>query len=120
VFGLNILVGILDGLGLTMFLPLLQLINEGSEVEPESLGKLSFIIDFIEKTGINLNLFSVLIFMLFFFLAKGVVQYIAGVYKVNVQQGFITRLRLKSLKGLNNLSYKYFMMTDSGRIQNTL
>ncbi len=120
VFGLNVVIGVLDGLGLTMFLPLLQLVNEGAEVDPESLGKLSFLIEFIEKTGIELNLFSVLLFMMFFFLTKGVVQYIAGIYKVDVQQGFVTRLRLKCLQGLNNLSYKYFVMTDSGRIQNSL
>ncbi len=120
VVGLNVLIGVLDGLGLTMFLPLLQLINEGSEVDPESLGKLSFLIDIIAKTGMGLNLFTVLAFMLFFFLAKGVVQYLAGIYKVEVLQGFVTRLRLKCLQGLNNLSYKYFVMTDSGRIQNTL
>lgn len=119
-FGLNVFVGVLDGLGLTMFLPLLQLVNESSEVDPESLGKLSFLIDFIESTGIGINLFSVLLFMLFFFITKGVVQYISGIYKVEVQQKFVTDLRLKCLQGFNNLSYKYFVMTDSGRIQNTV
>jgi subfamily B ATP-binding cassette protein MsbA len=117
---LSILIGILDGLGLTMFLPLLQIANDSSSIDPDSLGKLSFIIDFIEYTGIGLNLIAILIFMLFFFYSKGVVQYIFGVYKVNVLQGFITRLRLKMLSGLQGLSYKYFVMADAGRIQNTL
>jgi ABC-type multidrug transport system fused ATPase/permease subunit len=120
VFGLNLLVGILDSLGLTMFLPLLQLVNENSEVDPDSLGKLSFLIEFIKNTGVGLNIFSVLLFMLFFFLAKGVVQYFGGIYKVDVQQWFVTRLRLRSIHGLNNLSYNHFVKTDSGRIQNTL
>lgn len=117
---LSILIGVLDGLGLTMFLPLLQIANDSSAIDPESLGKLSFIIDFIEYTGIGLNMIAILIFMLFFFYSKGVAQYIFGVYKVNVLQGFITRLRLKMLSGLKGLSYKYFVTADVGRIQNTL
>lgn len=117
---LSILIGVLDGLGLTMFLPLLQIANDSSSIDPESLGKLSFIIDFIEYTGIGLNIIAILIFMLFFFYMKGVVQYIFGVYKVDVLQGFVTRLRLKMLSGLKSLSYKYFVTADVGRIQNTL
>ncbi len=120
VFALNILIGVLDGLGLTMFLPLLQVVGGASEIDPESLGKLSFLIDFMKSSGLGINLFSVLLFMTFFFLAKGVVQYFILIYKVEVHRRFVTRLRLNNLQGLHNLSYKYFVMTDSGRIQNTM
>lgn len=120
VVAFSILIGILDGLGLTMFLPLLQVVNESSKVDPDSLGKLSFLINFIEKTGLSLNLISVLFFMAFFFLAKGVIQYVAGIYKVNVQQWFIKNLRINGIKGLNRLAYKHFVTSDIGRIQNTL
>ncbi|GHA30129.1 antibiotic ABC transporter ATP-binding protein [Salinimicrobium marinum] len=120
VLGLSILIGVLDGLGLTMFLPLLQMINDSESVDSEELGKLQFLVDFLNSVGLELNLLTVLAFMMFFFVGKGIVQYIADVYKVNVQQNFITKLRLKNLRGLNNLSYKYFVMSDAGRIQNTL
>ncbi|NJW53446.1 ABC transporter ATP-binding protein [Salinimicrobium oceani] len=116
----SLLIGILDGLGLTMFLPLLQMINDSTEIDPESLGRLGFLVDFIEGIGLNLTIFSVLLFMAFFFLVKGVIQYIGGVYKVNVQQGFIKKLRIKNIRGLNRLAYKYFVTSDIGRIQNTL
>jgi ABC-type multidrug transport system fused ATPase/permease subunit len=116
----NLLIGILDGFGLTMFLPLLQMVDDSSSVDSESMGELKFLVDFLENSGISINLLSVLMFMAFFFFAKGIAQYIGGVYKVNVQQWFIKRLRVSNIKGLNNLSYKYFVTSDVGRIQNTL
>jgi len=116
----SIFIGILDGLGLTMFLPLLQMVNESSSIEPDALGKLSFLIDFFNYVGIPLSLISILSIMLLFFFGKGIMQYLAGIYNVNIREWFIKQLRIQNIKGLNNLAYKYFVMSDVGRIQNTL
>lgn len=118
--GFSIIIGILDGFGLTMFLPLLQMVNSSSNVEAESLGKLKFLIDFITDSGMPLSLLSILIFMSIFFLAKGLLQYVAGIYKVNIQEWFIQRIRFQNVRGLNSISYKYFVKSDIGRIQNTI
>jgi len=120
VFGFSLVVGILDSLGLTMFLPLLQMVNGSSSVNPENLGNLRFILDAVLFFGINVNLLSILLIMSSFFLVKGFIYFLAGIYRVNVQENFITRLRTNNLKGLNALSYKYFVRSDIGRIQNTL
>ena len=86
VVGFSLLIGILDGFGLTMFLPLLQMVDDTSSgVDPESLGNLKFLVEIIESIGIQLSLITVLLFMTFFFFAKGLIQYISGIYKVNVQ-----------------------------------
>lgn len=58
--------------------------------------------------------------MAFFFFAKGLVQYLGGIYRVNIQEWFIRNLRVKNIFGLNRLAYKYFVVSDVGRIQNTL
>lgn len=120
IIAFSIFIGILDGFGLTMFLPLLQMVSDSSEVDPDSMGKLSFLIDFFNEVGIPLSLMSILGLMLIFFFAKGIMQYISGIYNVNVREWFIKKLRIQNIKGLNNLSYKYFVMADVGRIQNTL
>lgn len=120
VFGFSVIIGILDSLGLTMFLPLLQMVNDSSDIGSEELGRLSFLLDIFESTGIELSLLSVLFVMASFFLLKGLVYYIAGIFRVNVQEGFIDRLRSNNLRGLNSVTYKYFVMSDVGRIQNTL
>jgi len=116
----SIIIGVLDGFGLTMFLPLLQMLSDTSSVDPEALGKLRFLIDFFDKAGVPLTLVSILGLMLILFFVKGLMQYAAGIYNVNVKEWFIKLLRLKNIRGLNNLAYKYFVMSDVGRIQNTL
>ena len=117
---MNILVGVLDGLGLTMFLPLLQLVSDSSEIDPENLGRMSFVVEFIRDLGLPLNLGSVLLFMVIFFFGKALAQYLAGIYRVGVREDFVKRLRTSNVRRLGKLAYKYFVTSDVGRIQNTL
>src|SRR5690606_15675112 len=67
-----------------------------------------------------LNLVSILGLMLLFFLGKGAMQYISGLYNVRVREWFIKNLRVFNVKGLHQLAYKHFVLADVGRIQNTL
>ena len=120
IFAMNIVVGILDGLGLMMFLPLLQLVSDSSEVDPDKLGKMAFVLEFIRDLGLSLNLGSVLLFMVIFFFGKALAQYSAGIYRIGVRENFVKRLRTSNVKRLGKLAYKFFVTSDVGRIQNTL
>lgn len=117
---LSILVGLLDGMGLTMFLPLLQMADGQSSVSPESLGNLGFLVRELNEFGIQLNLVNALIFLLFFFVLKGFATYFSVFYKVLVRQYFVRTLRLKLINYFTRYSYKSFVLSDVGRIQNTL
>ena len=110
----------LDGFGLSMFLPLLKMVSNPAEGNADDLGKLGFLVEYINNIGLPFTLLTVLALMAIFFLSKGVVQYVAGIYKVNVQEWFMKNIRIRNIKGLNNLTYKYFVSSDIGRIQNTL
>ena len=103
---LSMLIAVLDGFGLSMFLPLLQMVGGNEEVDPEVMGNLSFLIEGIKNLGFELNLFAILIFMLFFFILKGGVQFVTSAYKVFLLQSFVKKLRLKILSALNNLKFK--------------
>ena len=117
---LSILVGLLDGLGLTMFLPLLNMVSKDAGAFAEDMGNFGFLIDFIDAIGFNLSLGVVLLFMLFFFVLKGMAKYSSLVYRVMLQQELIKSIRLNMLNKLNNVSFKYFVTSDVGRIQNTM
>jgi subfamily B ATP-binding cassette protein MsbA len=118
-FGLSVGVGILDGLGLAMFLPLLQMID-GGESNGEGLGKLDFLVKGMEDLGIPLTISAVLLVMVGFFVLKGVVKFMEGYYKVFLQRFFIKKLRFANVDLLAAYSYKSFVMADSGKIQNTI
>ena len=116
---LSILIGLLDGFGLTMFLPLLQMVDSNSNASMQQIEGISFLTDFIEAFGLNLSLGVVLLFMLFFFVMKGLVRYWSLVYRVTLQQKLIKKIRMDLLNALNKVSFKYFVSSDVGRIQNT-
>lgn len=117
---LSILITILDALGLSMFLPLLQVLNQEGGVDSSTMGRLGFLVEGIQNMGINLNLTKIILVMLSFFIIKGIVKYFTSIYNIILQQTFIRKIRFKLLMGLNQISFKQFMLTDSGRIQNTL
>src|SRR5690606_27192268 len=117
---LSLLVGVLDGFGLAMFLPMLQM-TEGSEsIDPESMGTLRFLVDLMGKFGFDITLVSVMIVMLFFFVLKGVAKLFEAWYRVVIQMYYIKKLRFSNINRLSNYSYKAFAMADVGRIQSTL
>jgi ABC-type multidrug transport system fused ATPase/permease subunit len=117
---LSVLVGVLDGFGLAMFLPLLQMVNGGANASTNSLGKLQFLVHGIEGVGLSITLVTVLVLMFIFFVLKGAIKYLTLIYRVIIQQYFIRRLRLLMLNSFNNIHYRYYVESDIGKIQNVM
>ncbi len=120
IMGFGLLIGVFDGLGLAMFLPLLQIAENPEGVNPDSLGEMKIIFEVLNSYGIELNLIVVLSFLCFFFIFKGVLVYIGNYYRVTIQQAFIRKIRLNMLHSLANIHFKTFVNSDAGRIQNTM
>lgn len=117
---LTTLVGLFDGFGLTMFLPLLQMVSTDEGTSEERMGSFRILIEFIKSVGFDLSLWVVLLFMVLFFFLKGIAKYISLVYRVKLQQELIKSLRLKMLHALNKVNFKFFINSDVGRIQNSM
>ena len=118
---ISILVGLLDGLGLSMFLPMLKMVADTDEtIDSESMGSLSFIMDIFYATDIELNLTTVLLTMLFFFILKGIFSYVLAFLNVIYQEYFIRQMRISQINSLAEFKYDEFAKADAGRIQNTL
>lgn len=119
--GLSLTVGALDAVGLTMFIPLLQIVgNDQESTGTVDLGNLNFLISAIETLGISLNLVNVLILLTSFFILKGIALYINSMYEIKVREFFITTVRVNLAHLLSQMSYKIFVGSDVGRIQNTM
>ncbi len=117
---LSVLVGILDGLGLAMFLPLLQMIDGQELSSSEGMGNLSFVADAIQSVGLELNFLVVMLTILLLFILKGTMRLFEGLYNIKVTQYFIMLIRSECVDVLCEFGYKGFIKSDSGRIQNTL
>lgn len=118
--GLSITVGVLDGFGLAMFLPLLQMVDESTAVDGDALGRIGFLVEGLEGLGLNLTLTTILLVMSLFFILKGFVQYLSILYEVNLRHYFVKSIRISLSKALSKMSYKAFVKADAGRIQNTM
>lgn len=64
---LSVAVGLLDGLGLAMLMPLLEMVGGEEQASRTGLGNLGFILDAMEWVGLNLSLTSVLLVMFFLY-----------------------------------------------------
>ena len=114
---LNLLIGLLDGIGLTMFFPLLS-IATNSETSNESLGQLQIIIDFFKYIGIEINITNMLLLMVGMFVFKGITNYLKSLYMTKVNLVITKKIRFNLIDYLNHLSYEGFTKMSIGRIQN--
>lgn len=120
---LSILVGLMDGFGLSMFIPLLQSAASDEvsyEKAAENLGDFSFLINILESTGLPFNLTLVLGFLLILFILKGFFKYLEMVYRIILQIKFVRNLRFNMVDGLGDITYEKFSKINGGRIQNTM
>lgn len=117
----TVLVGLMDGMGLAMFLPLLKITADGTGTTTvEQMGNLAFILRGIEWMGLEFTLTLVLLIMLIFFILKGAFQYVSTYLNVVYRQYFIKKLRTEIINSLVNFRYDKFVTADAGKIQNTM
>ncbi len=110
----------MDGLGLAMFIPLLQMVDgDNVKANNSNMGNLSFLADIFNWLGISLTLGVVLTVIFVFFALKGVMKFTEGYTRVMYEQRFINMIRTRNIVGLSNFSYNVFVNSDTGRIQNT-
>ena len=117
----NLLVGLLDGLGLAMFIPLLGIASGiNTNTSDENSDVINFIVNLFDFAGVNVNLVNALLFMVIVFSIKGVFYYLRSVYFIKIRVKSVSLLRLNLIKNLNELSYSGFTKLEAGRIQNTM
>ena len=117
----NLLVGLLDGLGLAMFIPLLGIASGiNANTGDENSDVINFIVNLFDSVGVDLNLVNALLFMVVVFSIKGVFYYLRNVYFIKIRVKSVSLLRLNLIKSLNELSYSGFTKLEAGRIQNTM
>ena len=116
---LSITVTVLDGVGLSMFMPLLQTVSGEGGSTQKSMGHLHYITDFITGMGFSLTLGTVLGILVILFSLKGFVKFLELNYQAKVIQFFMKRIRHELVSSLQKISYKGFIQLDAGKIQNT-
>jgi len=119
---LCLLVSFVDGIGLAMFMPLLQ--AAGQQGKPsagqESLGALHYVTDLITKMGFPLTIGVVLVLLIVLFVIKGLLKFFQFNYMLGVRYYFMRKIRFALVDSLQDISYVSFLKLSSGKIHNTL
>ncbi|MCZ2845103.1 MAG: ABC transporter ATP-binding protein [Candidatus Bathyarchaeota archaeon] len=116
-FFISLFVGLLDGIGLALFIPLLKLVANNATTETAQEDPISkFVIGYLD---ISPNLIQILALILLFFSLKGIAKFFEGYVRVKYQQYFMRKVRLANIDLLNAYDFKSFVKADVGRIQNT-
>lgn len=113
-------VGVLDGLGLSLFLPLFALLEPGDGASGDDEGLVGLVSRVFGSVGLEANLTTVLSLIIAIFLLKGLFKFFEGVFNVNLRTRFILEVRNQGVALLNRFAYKNFSAMDAGRINNTL
>jgi len=119
---LSLVVSVMDGIGLTMFIPMLQFINENkpAPANGKSLGALHYVLDTFSIMHLPVTIYSVLLLMVIIFTIKAIFNYGNQLAQVALRQRFVKRIRYELIENLDKLSYSAFLKLDAGRIQNTM
>lgn len=118
---LGVAVGFLDGMGLAMFMPLLQSVdNTGVVSTKNTMGQLHYLTDIFKYINVEINIYSILAMLVVLFVGKGILKFFLLNYQVTLRQLFMKRVRYNLTNNLQVLSYEGFLSLDAGKIQNTL
>jgi subfamily B ATP-binding cassette protein MsbA len=118
---LSVTVSFLDGIGLTMFMPLLQSVGESDNLSTKkTMGYLHYVTDFIKHLGFEISIYTLLLSLVILFISKGVVKFFQQNYQVKLRLQFMNKVRFLLTHQLQNLTYEGFLSFNAGKIQNGL
>src|SRR5690606_10521969 len=111
----NFFMVLLDSVGLTMFVPLLQ-VADGNESFGAENGKLIEVVEsFFGIFHLSVTVINMLILIALIFSLKALFVYYVQKYTVVTMQVMSQKIRTNLAYGLKNLSYREFVMADIGR-----
>lgn len=118
---LSIIVGLLDGIGLVFFLPLLGITGSSGNAgfNENFFGSFHFLNEWLDNLGVKMSLGGILSVIFFIFLLKNIIRFIEGVYSTNNQRDFVVKIRKEYNKLFRDYKYSAYTTADSGMIQST-
>jgi len=117
---LNILIGVFDGIGLSLFIPLLLLNNSTNQINESKSKFLEELVSFMHSLNIEVSTVSILLLILTVFSIKGLIRFLQMYHLAKMKHLFITNIQNNLVYGLSGLTFKGFTELDAGRIQNNL
>lgn len=111
----SLAVGLLDSLGLTLIIPLLEGVNKNSKSENDGV-----IIDLFNLFGVEKSVCGVLLFIFLLFLIKGITKFSMAYYQANLHKKLTVKLRVDMYNSIVEVDYNYFSKYNIGHFMTIL
>lgn len=110
---------LMDGLGMAMFIPLLQVADGG--LDHSENDKIAYYVkEAFDTLSLPVTVYSMLILIILLFIFKGIFSYYAAKYSGINMHLFARGIRKDLGQGVQQLSYNEFVKSNIGRLQSTL
>lgn len=116
----NFLYVLMDGFGLTMFIPLLQIADGNTNTEGANGRLIKYTSTLFDFLHLPMNIITMLLLIMLLFGLKALFTYFTMAYQAVNLETFVKKIRIQNTLGLSTLNFSEFVATDIGRLQNTL
>lgn len=114
---ITILMGFTEGLGISMFLPLLMFnASDGGESNAYS----DYILHFFQSMGVNVSFGFLLGVIVVIFLSKAVFRLCQEAVNIFITTGLVRTLRQDMIERYSRMRYQYFINTNIGYFNNII
>lgn len=122
VFGFSSLMVFMDSVGIALFIPLLQAADKSAKsTEGASNEQITKLVEKIFSfLNLDVTIINMLLLIIAIFTFKGIFFYYTSKYNALAQQTVSLKMRTRLAEGVKNLSFREFVITDIGRMQNSL
>ena len=116
---ISLLVGMFDSLGITIFFPLLELLNDkgGAEVDDKSQ-IYSYVAKVFEYFNLPLTIQVFAIVAISLFLFKAIAKFGEQALRFLLMTRFVQRIRIRLVRLFGNLDYAHYSSLETGKITN--
>ncbi|OCB69092.1 ATP-binding cassette, subfamily B, MsbA [Flavobacterium glycines] len=116
----NFLYVLMDGFGLTMFIPLLQIADGNTNTEGANGRLIEYTSALFQFLHLPMNIITMLLLIMLLFSLKALFTYFTMAYQAVNLETFVKKIRVQNTLGLSSLKFSEFVSSDIGRLQNTL
>lgn len=121
VFTFSVLMVLMDSVGMTLFIPLLQVADkDGAPTDTTNDRVAQAVQTVFDFLHLEVNVVNMLLLIVLVFVFKGLFFYYATKYNSITQQIVSLKMRTRLAEGVKGLNFNEFVKTDVGRMQNSL
>lgn len=117
IFFLSVLAGAAEGVGITLLLPLLAVLQMGG---PHESGLAVGILNTLERFGFGASLLNILVLIAAVFLLKGLLLFARAVYTGVVEARLLHEMRSRLFDAYSGMDYLYYVRGDTGHFVNII